>query len=344
MNCRKIYFIVLVILIFLQMAMSQAVESQSVNMKKTGQSSMAFLQVSVIPEATALGDAYTAVGEGIISLFYNPAGLAEMESEYEAFVSTVNWIADIRYFAGGIGWNLQSYGAVGLSILAVDYGDIIETTLISSDQAGIDQLGYRETGRMVDNLGAYAVGLGYARNITTNFKVGASFRYALHQLGQSQLTSGLKDNNMGRIVMDMGVKYYTPLKSLRMGMSMRNFAKSVKYEEITTYLPLTFSFGLAMDLMDVIQPGLSENNTLLASVEMSHPNNYTERVHMGLDYTYRSILSLQVGYVTNHDVSGLSLGFGISADLLGVAAEINYSYSKMDLFDDVNRFAVLFAF
>ena len=92
-------------------------DEQGVGMKKTGQTSMNFLQVKLIPRAVALGDAYTAVGTGIHGVFYNPSGLAEMDKQFEVVLATTQWIADINYYVGGIAWNLDQYGSVGFSFM-----------------------------------------------------------------------------------------------------------------------------------------------------------------------------------------------------------------------------------
>lgn len=343
MNRWILSSIILVALIAGQAARAQTVDSQGVNMKKTGQSTMNFLQVGVVPDATALGDAYTALGQGIRSVFFNPAGLAEMTNRFEFFFSNTEWIADIRYLADGIAWNLNNYGAIGLSMVHVDYGDIIGTRLIAADEIALDEIGYVETG-MVENVGAYALGLTYARSISTLFKFGLSMRYVSQQLGQNTLASGLKNNEHQLLVYDLGVKYYTPIESFRFAMSIRNFGDAVKYEEITTQLPMTFAVGGVIDVLEVLNPAQGGENSLIASMEFTHPNNYTERLHMGLEYTLGNMISVRVGYVTNHDVKGWSGGFGIRRTIGGLSGDISYSYSNMDIFDNVNRFAVTMAF
>lgn len=316
---------------------------QGVGMKKAGQSSMNFLQVNLIPRAVSLGDAYSAVGTGVHGIFYNPAGLAEMNNQFEVILATTRWIADINYYVGGIAWNLEEIGVVGFSFLNVDYGDIIGTSLLPFDVSSSDNLGYEETG-MVKNVGAYAFGLSYGRSISNAFSMGLTVKYAIHQLGQNVLANGLKDNTQGKLAFDIGVKYYTPIESFRFAMSMRNFGTQVKYEEVSAYLPMTFAVGAAMDLMTVIQPDGDRNSSLLATFEFTHPNNYTERVHLGLEYNFLGFLALRAGYNTNHDLGGLSLGFGVTGEISGLMGDVSYSYSSMDLLNDVHRFAFLFSF
>lgn len=349
---KNIYiFILIVFMASVQMLFAQYENpvEKGVDLKKTGQSTMTFLQVGVVPEAVAIGEAYTAIGTGIQSMFYNPAGLAEMNSKYEVFASNLEWLVDIKYFAGGVAYNMDTYGVVGLNFLTVDYGDIIGTRLLTTAEQADNPLGYIETG-MVDNVGAYAFGLTYARKITNDFSVGLGIRYAIHQLGSQvlgqYLTSGkTTDNEQGKVIFDLGVKYYTPFKSFRFAMSIRNFSTSAKYEEVSTSLPFVFAVGGAIDIMDFIDPSHNEENTLLLSSEFSHPNNYTERVHTGIEYTLMGMFSLSGGYVTNHDVNGLSLGLGFKANIMdAVTTKINYTYSNLKLFDDVNRFSIMFAF
>ena len=323
---------------------------KSVGLEKSGQTTMNFLQVGVVPDAVAIGEAYTALGTGVQSMFYNPAGLAEMSRSFEIFASSVQWIADIQYLAGGVAYDTEEYGVIGISFLTVDYGDIIGTRLLTTEEQATNPLGYIETG-MVDNVGAYAFGLTYARKITNVFSVGIGVRYAAQQLGSQVLgqymASGqTRNNEMNKVVFDLGVKYYTPIKSFRFAMSIRNFASSVKYEEISTQLPFTFAVGAAIDLMDFIEPDHDQNNTLLLSSEFSHPNNYTERIHTGIEYTFMGMFSLRGGYVTNHDLNGLSLGVGLKTDIMqATTTSISYSYSTIsEYFDDVNRFSVMFSF
>jgi hypothetical protein len=319
------------------------IDVPGVGLKKTAQSTMNFLKVGVVPNAVSLGDAYTAVGKGVEALFYNPAGLSEVEGKAEVFVGFTKWIADINYFAAGASWSLGNVGAVGVSFVSVDYGDIIGTRLVPASEIGTDVLGYRETGPL-SNVGAYALGLGFSRSITDVFTMGAQVKAAYQSLGQSVLASGTKTNEMTKLAFDMGVKYYTPIRSFRFGMSIRNFSSSVKYEEITTHLPLTFAVGCAADLADFLKKAWDRKDVLLASFEFTHPNDYSERVHFGLRYNFMNLLALNLGYVTNHDLCGFSAGFSVTGKALGAAAELSYSYSDVAIFDDLSRISLRLRF
>ena len=324
---------------------AQGIFNQGVNMKKVGQSTMNFLQVGVVPRAVALGEAYSAIGKGPEAIFYNPAGLAEMQGTFGAFVSATRWIADIQYLNGSLAWKFGNVGTVGLSFLTVDYGDIIGTSLLSKSDAAANPLGYMDNGVM-GNVGAYAFGLSFARPISSIFLIGGNIRYAGQQLGQNITTETngkLETNEAHKLSFDMGVKYYTGFKSFNFGMSIRNFSTAVKYEEITAQLPMVFAVGAAMDMLDWFFADHKDHTALLA-VEFTHPNNYNERLHLGLEYSFMNMLSLQGGYVTNSDLAGASFGVGFQKNIMGKRLEIGYAYSLYDVFNDINRLSIGFSF
>ena len=142
----KRHFILLAIL-SVGLYIANPVQAQ-VGLKKLGQSTMNFLQVSVSPKGSSLGEAYTAVGTGAEAVFYNPAALAESDAKFNAVFATTQWIADITHIAGAIAWNMGNVGTVAFSYLGVDYGDIYATSLISESAASTDVLGYVDNGLM----------------------------------------------------------------------------------------------------------------------------------------------------------------------------------------------------
>ncbi|MCF7805917.1 MAG: PorV/PorQ family protein [Candidatus Marinimicrobia bacterium] len=337
------YILILIISISLgTFTVAQENVAPGVGMKKLGQSSMNFLQVSVSPRASAMGEAYTAIGKGAESIFYNPAGLPEMESRFELYATTTQWVADINYMAGVAAWNMGNAGVIGVSFLTVDYGDDnIWTGLAESPS---DEKGYVEYGT-INNIGAYAMGISYGRSITNKFTLGGNLRFVGQQLGESYLETGLEKNDETQISYDMGVKFYPGYESFRFGMFIRNFGPSIQYEEITSQLPQVFSIAVAMDMLDVFMPSITETNNLLVSTEFVHPINYTERTKVGVEYNYNNILALRGGYKFNTDVEGFSGGIGVTTpSIAGNTIEVGYSYSVLDIFDGINRFSLKVVF
>jgi hypothetical protein len=324
--------------LLLAMGVGQPANAQT-EIKKVGQSTMGFLNVSLVPRAAGMANTFTATSEGVGSLMYNPAGLAGVSAGTELLVTNTQWIADINYTTGMIGHSLGTVGTVGVSVLAVDYGDIQGAELLSQS----DPEGYRETALL--NPGAYAFGLGYARQISDRFSMGGQLQYVTQSLGETELRSGMTENRVSKLTGNFGVKFFPGFESFRFAMSIRNFSTQAKYEEVGAQLPLTFAVGVGMDILDVIRPDHSDGTSFLISSEFLHPNNYTERVNIGGEYTLiGGLIALRGGYQFNRDVQGLSGGFGLAPELGGTEARIDYSYTDMAVFSGVNRFSLGISF
>jgi len=308
-----------------------------VDLNKLAQSTMDFLVVSVSPKASSMGEAYSAFGTGADAMFYNPAGMAEMNTPFSAVVNYTQWIADINYYAGAVSWKIGNYGVVGMNVLSVDYGTIIGTSLDL-------QKGYVDNGAL-SNVGAYSFGLSYAKAISSAFMVGGNVRYVGQNLGSNNFVDGTSaENDAAKLTFDIGVKYHTLYKDFRFGMAIRNFSSDITRELDPEQLPLTFTMGGAIDLLDFVDESHGKGTSLTFAADFLHPNNYSERVNMGLEYRVLGIIALRGGYQTNHDLQSWSAGVGINSSVGGTTWEVNYSFSKMDIFPNVNRFSLEAAF
>lgn len=311
-----------------------------IGLNKVAQSTMNFQLVSISPKASAMGEAFYTVGNGAESIFYNPAGLAGVQNTFDATVNYTQWIADINYVGGAIAYKLGNIGVVGLSLLNVDYGTIIGAQLDPNESS---PLGYIETGK-VSNVGAYSIGLSYAKAISEKFAIGGSVRYVAQNLGRNSFVDGSsRSNNASKIAFDAGVKYLTGYKGFSFGMAIRNFSSNIRREEVDEQLPLTFSMGAAINVMEIVSNDVTDQSLLLAA-DYLHSNSYSERVNLGAEYRFMSMFALRGGYQTNRDIASWSAGAGVNTSLSGYEVEINYSFSKMTYFNNINRFSVNFMF
>lgn len=315
-----------------------------VNLNKVAQSTMNFLLVGTSPRASAIGEAFTVLGNNSECMFYNPAGLTDIQKEFDVSLNMTTWIADINYLSGSAAWNLGNYGVVGINLLTVDYGTINGTSLILDGDQSIYPLGYRDDGEL-GNVGAYAFGVAYAKAISTQFSIGGNMKLASQSLGKNYLgAETAKENNATKLVFDAGVKYKTGFKSFAFGMTIRNFASNIKREEISEQLPLTFTLGAAIDLYDFIEPEHNDESALNVEVDFLHQNNYSERVNFGVEYKLIKMIFLRAGYQTNRDLASWSGGIGLNTSISEYDLQFNYSYSRVKIFDSVNRISVCLNF
>ncbi len=316
-----------------------------VGLKKLAQSTMNFLLVSTSAKSSAMGDAFFTTGKGAESMFYNPAGLVEMENTFDISLNYTQWIADIRYLSGAVAYSLGDIGAVGLSFLTVNYGTINGTRLDPSLISGSGNVvGFIEDGP-VSNVGAYSVGLSYAKAISTKFLIGGSIRIAGQNLGQNIFNDGsIYENNAAKLTFDAGVKYYTGWNGFAFGMAIRNFSSNIRREREFEQLPLAFTMGGAISISDLIIPNSSKDHLWTLAIDFLHSNNYSERVNIGTEYTYLNMVCVRAGYQTNRDLGSWSAGVGFFTSILDYDIEVNYSFSKMDIFNNINRLSVNFSF
>jgi hypothetical protein len=312
------------------------------DLNKTAQSTMNFLLVGTSSKACAMGEAYVTTGKGAESLFYNPAGLSLLDKTFDINLNYTQWIADIKYISGAVAWDISDFGTIGAHLITVDYGTINGTSLISSSEESLYPLGYRDNG-LVSNVGAYVVGLSYAKTITQEFSMGLTLKLVGQNLGQNTFSGTTKDNDATLVAFDAGVRYQTGFKGFNFGMFIRNFATNIKREEIDEQLPLLFSFGAAINVLEIIVEEISSDNMLTFAVDFLHQNNYSERINLGLEYMFLGMISLRGGYQTNRDLASWSAGIGLYTSISDYDVEVNYSYSSFEFFDSVSRLSLLFA-
>ena len=306
------------------------------DIKKVAQTGLQFLKVDVGARSAAMGSAFTLAGNDASSMFYNPAGIAKIKSNFDFFVSRTEWFADINYNAVGLVKNLGNLGSVGVSAIYCDYGDDIIGTRVASTEKG-----FIETGSV--DVGAYAIGVSYAKELTNKFTVGGQIKYASEHLGSNIMVENGPDveNKVSGFAYDFGTIFYPGFKSFCFGMSIRNFSEQFKYQEYAFQLPLTFSIGFSMDVLDFLG---EHKNPLLVAIDAIHPRDYTERIHVGAEYLFMDMFALRAGYKTNYDEEGLSAGFGCNYNFGGIGVKLDYAYSDFGVFESVNRFSFGFVF
>lgn len=318
---------------------------------KLAQSGFQFLSVVTDAHGAAMAEAMTSLKFGSGSLFFNPAGMAGMKSTVEATASINQWIADINHNTFSVAINPAdgNYGVIGLSFQYVDYGDFYGTRLNESALSGYDETG-------IFTLNAYAIGLGYAKQLTDRFSVGGHVRYVNQDLGDSYTAINLRtffpgtdssyriadtsivSNVLNPLVFDFGTQFSTGIKSLVFGMSVRNFSPEYKYAEESFQAPLVFTLGISMDVMDLLED-LPFDQSLLMSIDASHHRDHPEQVKIGLEYSLMNMFALRAGYVSESDENDFTFGLGVTK----FGLTVDYAYTSFGIFDKVQRFTVRFA-
>lgn len=311
--------------------------------KKIAQTGFQFLSVRSDARANGMAGALNAVECGSAAVYYNPATLGFMEGTLDVTASYNVWIADIKHnaFSGAFNIDEGRYGAIAVSFANVDYGVIEGTEFWGNDQ------GYIETGLIYPS--AMHLSIGYAKSLSTKFSVGGQVRWAGQNLGRSNvliedLQTGQSEvvtrlNVANAFAFDFGTFFRTGWKSFVFGMSVRNFSGEVMYEEESFQLPLTFTMGVSMDLLDLMKDR-PEQHALLLGIDASHPRSYPEYIDVGIEYRLMDVFFARVGYMGNRDERGLTFGSGVK--YAGIT--IDYSFTPFGIFNNTQSFTLRYAF
>ncbi len=326
-------------LIITVVVLSVAIPLQAAGMKKDAQTGMKWLSIPIGARASALGGAYTAMANDLSSIFWNPAGLA-FTTNGNLFLSQTKWIADINVNAAAISYDAGNLGFFSASFASVDWGVFHGTRLMSI--AG--SAGFEETGDFSPT--DWSAALGYARRVSDRFAIGGNLRYLYEDLGsnlEGDFGSGTEYTaKMNLLAFDFGTIYYTGYKDLRLAMSLQNFSQEKKYRIDHFPLPLTFKFGLAMDVTTLMTE--RSDHSLTLSVDAVHPRDYSERLNMGLEYGFKKMVFLRGGYKLNYDEEDFTFGGGLNYNVGNMALALDYSYVQFKHFDAVQMYSANFHF
>ncbi|NQV13933.1 PorV/PorQ family protein [bacterium] len=305
---------------------------------KLAQTGAQFLSVDSDAKAGGMAGALTTVEMSSASVFFNPAGMARMNSMINVMASQNQWFADISYnaFSAAFRPSGGKYGVIAASLVSVDYGEIQGTQVWDNDQ------GYIDTDVLTPS--AYAAGIGYAFALSDKFAVGGHLKSIGLDYGKSIYPdeAGKADTVKSHLAFsnafDFGTIYRTGWKSLAFGMSVRNFSDEVTFESEGFQLPLTFALGISMDVFD-LRSEMPENQDLLVSVDALHYRSHAEQIRIGLEYKPIDMLSFRAGYMSSNDENDVSFGLGIQQ--FGLV--FDYAYEPFGRLGDIQRMTVRFS-
>ncbi|MCK4404546.1 MAG: PorV/PorQ family protein [candidate division Zixibacteria bacterium] len=317
-------------------------EVQSAEFDNLGTSGAQFLKLDVDARVVGLGGANAAITRGAMALYYNPAGIANMDENSLAF-SYTDWIADIKYNYLAYQTPISGVGNVGVHVAVLTMDDMERTTLEQPEG----------TGEMF-GANSWVVGISNAHQLTDRFSFGVTVKYIREKI--SELSSG-------SVAFDVGTIYYTGFRTLRIAMSTRNFGTDSKFggtELETTYdqdddpttapleirlntqsdpLPLSFRFGLAYDFE------FDEDNKLMAALDGYNTRDRGQQGSVGFEYSWRDQLALRVGYKIRADEESIAFGGGYDFEISGFGnLGINYAWADLGRLENAHRFSLTTTF
>ncbi|MCF6268148.1 MAG: PorV/PorQ family protein [Melioribacteraceae bacterium] len=322
---NKLTYILLITILFT--VKSNAQLFPTLGGQRAGISTLQFLKIGIGGRATAMGDAFIAVADDASALYWNPAGLA-FAKQNEVMFSHNSWFAGIsQEFVGGF-YKLTQNDVVGISL----------TSLYMDDMKVTDEFNPFGTGQYF-SYGDVAVTLSYSRKMTEQFSVGASIRYVEETLDRLKMRG---------VLIDIGTMYWTGLGSTRFAVAITNFGNELAPDgEVTLWggrtnnewqafsPPTMFRIGFAFE------PLHTARNRITTSVQLNHPNDNSENISIGAEYSYAKIIALRGGYKINADEQSFTAGAGVKLPLGIGNVSVDYAFASFTRLGSTHRFSII---
>jgi hypothetical protein len=275
-----------------------------------------------------MGGAFAGVADDAYSIYYNPAGLANVKN-IEVPLADNQWLAGIRQQFFGVAYNLHDVRAANidnLGTIAV-FSTMLDTgELIGRDAAGLP------TGSFKTKHSFTAIS--YAKPIlgapgSNQFLAGATVKLVREEIGSDRA-----DNN----AFDGGLLWQNADQTAALGVSVLNMGPQAQYIREKYNLPLNIKAGASVRLM---------NDALLLAADINRPSYGTTGFNLGTEYWFLSTMAVRLGYDTRDDLgSGFTGGFGVSLREVDIfffyASEITFDYAFLPSgdFDSMHRLSV----
>ena len=318
---------------------------------KVGTTAANFLQIEVGARALGMGGAYTGLAGDPSSLYWNTAGIGISKHGAAQYQYGKRYAGITQHFLG-VTVPISSSDYLGLMIDYFDLGEMEVTTLEKPDGTG-------ETFQASD----FAIGLGYARQLTDKVYVGVLAKYiyesiwmeyaygfafdisTIYNLEEKGIRIGMNISNMGPDMGIMGGPHLSFYKE-----KPEDYPGSPQPESrLATKdfpLPLGFTIGVSTVLIGKQATWLDNPEhtvTLAASINDFYDSPL--RTNWGVEYTWRDLLSLRAGLRVGYDTQKYSLGFGLDFEsFTNTPVKLDYVWVDYGDLGSINVWSLEFEF
>jgi len=284
-----------------------------------------FLKIAPGARAVGMGEAYGGVAEGVYAAYYNPAGLA--------FVETVEAGASRDQHFEGISHN---YGALAVPLLSWrdtrrkrnELGTAA-LTLTSLSISDIERRGLVETDTPQGTFGAsdfaYSIAYGYA--LSKRFALGGAFKMIQQNLDSTSASAFAIDG--GALVKGERFSW---------GGGIRNFGQGVTLGSTKDPLPTTVYAGA----------GYRPSGRWLVAGELRQPSDDSLLISLGMEYTriFNKQLTgaVRAGFnSSNMDAEGFG-GATLGGGIIYKRTEFGLAWAPMGDLGSTFRYSLRFKF
>ena len=166
-----------------------------------------------MPRVDSLGGAFGGLANDVTSIYWNPAGISQLEKISFSDTHTV-WLADVRYNYLAFATPIKNIGTLGASVTFLNVSDTEITTLAKPDGTGLWYSAWDT-----------AVSLAYARQLYEQ-ESGAKLSFGINA---KYIHQQIHRENARGVAIDVGTLHHTGWRSLRIGMCFSNFGPEMRF-------------------------------------------------------------------------------------------------------------------
>ncbi len=322
---KKILFTILLFTAFHQEIYSQVFPV--LGGQRVGISTAVFLKIAVGSRASALGDAFVAIANDASALYWNPAGLVQFKDNQVLFSHNV-WVVDISHDFLGAVYHIDESNAIGVAVTSLSMENMPVTTEFQPLGTG-EYFGFSDV----------ALGLTFSRKMTEQFSFGGTVRYIEETLDKLKMRG---------VMIDLGTYYWTGLGSTRFAVAVSNFGNQLAPDGKVVLVgrrtisqwqafspPTEFRIGFAFE------PYETDLTKVTASLQLNHPNDNSENLSSGIEYSWNNMFYLRGGYKFNVEEQNFSFGAGVNVPVNLANVTVDYSYSNFVRLGTAHRFSII---
>jgi hypothetical protein len=295
---------------------------------KFGTSAAPELLIPVGSVGTSLSGSNLSSITGVDAIYWNPAGLGQLNSKKaEVIVSHMQYFADMNMQYLSVGTSLGNLFNIGVSVRSLNIGDIVETTEEQPEGTGTV---YTPT-YVIANLTL-------AKQMTDKIRFGTNIKY---------ISENVANVSAAGVAFDFGLQYKGGSSGFAFGIAIKNLGTSMSFNgsgldrEITGLNGITSEQRVTLqdyDLPTSLEMGVSyaipigKQNTVNISGAFQNSGFSSDQYKIGLEYSWKNILSLRGGttfypdFNTDESLFGPTFGVGFHYPIGNISIGLDYAY------------------
>jgi len=308
-------------IIIFYLILSTVIFTSSVNAgDSSGEAGYQFLRTYSGARPSAMAGAFISISGDINSIYFNPAGLAEIKGRV-ANATYLNHILDFQSGFIAYAMPMKNLGNLAVSLNYMNYGELIERDIQGNELGTF-------------SAGSFYITSALSRKLNNNLLVGGSVKF---------INSSIASYNSSAIAMDLGLIYHVPfIEDFTVALGVFNLGTALSpFVDSTDPLPLNFAFGLSKPLAHL---------PLTYCVSINKYIDDDVQVNVGGEFTITDGIFLRLGYNSlgrnqkiggeGEQFAGVSAGFGFEWQKYF----LDYSLSSFGAIGYLNRLSFSYKF